>query len=109
MKDDLIYVRHILDAIEKIERYLNGASYESFLDNEMMIDAIVRELEIVGEAAGNLSEEFQKKYPELPFDEMIGMRNRLIHEYFGVDTDIVWKTCVNDLKELKKLIKKVVM
>lgn len=104
MKNELVYLRHIIDAVEKIERYLADTSYKSFSENDMLIDAVVRELEIIGEAAGNISTSFHKKYPEVPWSKMIGMRNRLIHEYFGVNKKVVWETCITDLKELKKLI-----
>jgi uncharacterized protein with HEPN domain len=106
MKDDLVYHQHILlESIDKIERYLKDTSFESFMFNDMQIDAVVRELEIIGEAANNVSEQFQSEHPAVPWSEMVGMRNRLIHEYFGVNTKIVWETCQSDLKDLKKFIK----
>jgi uncharacterized protein with HEPN domain len=106
MKDDLVYLQHILlESIDKIERYLKDTSFESFMFNDMQIDAVVRELEIIGEAANNVSEQFQSEHPAVPWSEMVGMRNRLIHEYFGVNTKIVWETCQSDLKDLKKFIK----
>ena len=65
---------------------------------------VVRELEIIGEAAKNVSETYRKKHQKIQWNEMIGMRNRLIHEYFGLNKSIVWETCESDLKELKKQI-----
>lgn len=106
MRNDKVYLQHIVDAIAKIETYLKGASFESFSKNEMMVDAVVRELEIIGEAANNISEGFKEDHPPIPWDEMIGMRNRLIHEYFGVNKKIVWETCQTDLKELEFQLKK---
>lgn len=108
MKDDLVYLQHILESIDKINRYLKDTSYDSFMFNDMQVDAVVRELEVIGEAANNVSEQFKAKHLNLPWREMVGMRNRLIHEYFGVNTKIVWETCQSDLKELKNLIKPLV-
>jgi uncharacterized protein with HEPN domain len=104
MKDDQVYLRHILDAIEKIETYLGGQTYESFSNNDMMIDAVVRGLEIVGEATSHLSNQLRASHPEIPWRDAIDMRNFLIHEYFGVRTHVVWDTCKEDLPKLKKLI-----
>ena len=70
----------------------------------MMVDAVVKELEIIGEAANNLSPEFQQAHPEIPFRDIIDMRNFLIHEYFGINTKTVWDTCKNDLPPLKEII-----
>lgn len=71
-----------------------------------MIDAAIRELEVIGEAAYNVGDEFQREHPDIPWDKMKGMRNRLIHEYFGVNIKIVWETCNNDLPNLKERIEK---
>jgi len=70
----------------------------------MAIDAVTRQFEIIGEAAGNVSADFQEAHSHVPWSKAIGMRNRLIHEYFGVNKKIVWQTCKKDLKELKKQI-----
>ena len=71
----------------------------------MTIDAVVRNLEIIGEAANNIPEETTDKYPEIPWREMISMRNKVLHEYFGVDEEILWQTITNDLPPLKKQLK----
>ena len=107
MKEDNIYLRHILEAIESIEEYLKGFNYESFSKDKKTIDAVVRELEIIGEASNNLSEEFRKDNSQIPFRDIIDMRNVLTHEYFGVNTKIVWDTCKIDLPSLKEVIKNV--
>ena len=104
MKDDQVYLRHILDAVEKIETYLGSQTYEFFSNNDMMIDAVVRELEIVGEATSHLSNQLRASHPEIPWRDAIDMRNFLIHGYFGVRTRVVWDTCKEDLPKLKKLI-----
>jgi len=105
MKDDKVYLRHILDAVEQIETYITGQTYESFSSNNMMIDAVVRELEIVGEATNHLSNLLRESHPEIPWRDAIDMRNILIHEYFGVRTNLVWDTCKEDLPKLKSLVK----
>lgn len=104
MKDDQVYLRHILDAVEKIETYLAGQTYKSFSNNNMIIDAVVRELEIIGEATNHLSDLLRENHPEIPWRDAIDMRNILIHEYFGVRTHLVWDTCKEDLPKLKKFI-----
>ena len=104
MKNDSIYLRHILEAIEKIERYLADVSYEAFIKNDMMVDAVVRELEIIGQAARNVSIKVKEQHPQIPWNKAIGMRNFLIHEYFGVNRKIIWETCKTDLSILKNLL-----
>lgn len=106
MKRNEIYLQHIAEAIGKIEKYIKDENYDSFSGKDFMIDAVIRELEIIGEAAYNVGGEFQEKNFDIPWDKMKGMRNRLIHEYFGVNTKIIWETCKKDLPELKKLISK---
>lgn len=104
MKKDSVYLEHILDAIKIIEGYIENMSYEEFRENRMAVDAVIRELAVIGEAANNLSEEFVKNNPDLPFRDAIDMRNFLIHEYFSVNIQLVWETAKNDLPELKKFI-----
>ena len=104
MRNNRAYLSHIQEAIESIEEYLENVTYHKFTSSKMIIDAVVRELEIVGEASNNLSDEFRKKHPEILWRKMKNMRNFLIHEYFGVNTKIVWSTCKEDLPKLKKLI-----
>lgn len=104
MKSDTTYLEHILEAINSIESYIGDLDYEAFKNNKMAIDAVIRELEIVGEASNNLSDKFKKDNPEMPHRDAIDMRNFLAHEYFGVNTKIVWKTCKNNLPALKKFV-----
>ena len=102
MKNNLIYLRHIEESIESIFDFVGKAEYEDFSNNRMMVSAVVRELEIIGEAANNMSQEFRDSHPEIPWRDMIEMRNVLIHEYFGVIVETVWKTIQKDLPPLKK-------
>jgi uncharacterized protein with HEPN domain len=107
-KDDTVYLHHILDAIGLIEEYSKGMSENEFLANSMAHDAVVRQIEIIGEAARNVSDEFRKKHRTLPWIKMIGIRNKIIHEYFNVNYAIVWDTINDDLPGLKKSIKKII-
>ncbi len=106
-KDDTVYLLHILDAIDLIIQYTKGMSENEFLSNSMAHDAVVRQLEIIGEAARNVSDEFQAKHRQLPWIKMIGIRNKIVHEYFNVNYSIVWDTIKDDLPLLKKSIKKI--
>jgi uncharacterized protein with HEPN domain len=101
LKDDLFYVRHILDAAAKAESYCSGLSKAGFVSNELVRDAVIRQLEIAGEAAKHVSPVFRKKYSEVPWKDMAGMRDKLIHDYFGVDVEAVWLTVREDLPKLK--------
>lgn len=105
-KDDSVYLRHIADAIELIEEYVHGLSNDQFLSQAMAKDAVVREIEIIGEAANNISDEYQIHHPEVPWGKMIGIRNKIVHEYFNVNFSIVWDTVQDDLPILKEAVKK---
>ena len=107
MKPDHVYLSHMRDAITKIERYLADTDYEAFTANDMMIDAVIRELEIIGEAARNLSVTFVERYPDIPWTRIKRMRNILIHEYFGVNLKVVWDTSHSNLPQLKAFIQSV--
>lgn len=105
MKSDQVYLQHILEAIEHIEGYLEDLSYADFMSRVLHQDAVVRRIEIIGEATSKLSQTFRKENPELlPYTLMIAMRNKLIHEYFGLDLDVIWRTCQSELPKIKKII-----
>lgn len=106
-KDDAIFLKHILESIELIEQYTHNVTMEQFLDNPQMQDAIIRRFEIIGEATKNISSTIRTTHPDIPWKSMAGIRDILIHEYFGVDLDEIWDTCMNDLPILKEQIKKI--
>jgi uncharacterized protein with HEPN domain len=101
MKDDTVYLKHIADAITQIERYLHEMSFEEFTTNRMLQDAVVRQLEIIGEASRNLPEDFCRLHPEVPWSQIVGMRNRIAHDYLNVDMEIVWDIVSHDVPILK--------
>ncbi len=100
-------LRHILEAIEKIERYLQGYDKQTFQTDEKTQDAVVRQMEIIGEAATNLTRDLRSKNPQVAWQFATAMRNRLIHGYFEVDAEIVWDTTQKDLPILKKQIEEI--
>ena len=106
-KDYLPYLNHILDSIKDIEAHIKSFSKKKFLSSVKTQDAVVRKLEIIGEATKHIPSNLRKKYPEIPWKQIAGMRDRLIHVYFDVDLDLVWKILKTDLPKLKKQIEKI--
>ncbi|MBU0907098.1 MAG: DUF86 domain-containing protein [Nanoarchaeota archaeon] len=104
-RESLIFVEHILESIKDIENFIKGVSRESFMKNKEKQSAVVRQIEIIGEASKNLPENFKEKYPEISWKEIIGSRDKIIHHYFGVDLGIVWEIVTINLLTLKKQIK----
>jgi uncharacterized protein with HEPN domain len=104
--DDTARLGHIYDPICRVETYISEIDKSTFLSNGMMQDAIVRQIEIIGEATRHISEELQEKHPELHWFEMRGIRNKIVHDYLEINTDIIWDTVQNDLPALKPMIRK---
>jgi len=100
-----LYIDDIQESIEKIEEYTEGITLEEFLKNTQIQDAVLRRLEIIGEAVRNLPDDFKKKHSGIPWNMISGMRNIVAHEYFGVNVKRVWKTIEKDIPELKNKIK----
>ncbi len=101
------YLQHILESIGHIQDDLRDIKVEQFLTNRMRQSAVIRELEIVGEAAGKLEEEFKVSHPNIPWRQIIGMRNRLTHEYWDVDLVKIYNVCTGEILDLQKEILKV--
>ncbi len=99
-----LYIEDIKSSIEKIESYVKGLNFDEFVRDNMAVDAVVRNLTVIGEAAKNIPEEIKIKNPDIAWDEAISMRNKITHEYFGVDEEILWKTIIEDLPVLKAQI-----
>jgi len=103
---DITYLGDVLDAIKRIEGYLRRVDKEDFQKNLMMQDAVMHQIEIIGEASNNVSEEFQERHLELSWMEMRAIRNKIVHDYREVNLNVIWDTAKNDLPPLKKLIRK---
>lgn len=104
---DKARLKHILDAINEIEDYIDDVGFSDFETNSMMKNASIRQLEIIGEASSRISNELKSEYPLINWKDIIGFRNIIIHQYFGIDEKIVWDILKNDLPILKKLIRKI--
>jgi len=99
-----LFLEDILEAMNKIERFIKGLTRDQFEKNEVVIDAVIRNIEIIGEAAKNIPEDIRAKNPAIPWNRMIGLRNIAIHEYFGVDLNIIWEIITKNLPETKPKI-----
>lgn len=106
MKEDGVYIQHIIESIQKINEYIKNTDKNKFLSNSMIQDAVIRQIEIIGEAAKNISSSTKKKNEIIPWKDISGMRDKLIHGYFGVDLDAVWKTVKKDIPILEREILK---
>lgn len=97
MKEDRIYVLHILTAISDIKEFTEGMNKSDFLENKMAEHAVVRNIEVIGEASKHLSAEFREKHKDVPWKDIIKMRNKVTHFYFGINYNIVWKVVKRDI------------
>ena len=109
MRDFQVYLEDIIDAVDSIEEYTSELTYEAFVKDKKTIDAVVRNFEIIGEASKHTPEKVRMEYPSVPWRDMAGMRDRLIHGYFGVNLDVVWKTIRERLPKVKPLLEEVLV
>lgn len=107
-KNSLIYINHIKDCISRIKSYTEGMEESSFLENSLIQDAVIRNFEIIGEATKHLSNEFRDKYPKIEWKKIAGLRDKLIHDYIGVDLWAVWGIVENVLPELEDSINNII-
>ena len=103
----LDYLNDILDSIADIKEFVMEMSYENFIEDKKTIKAVIRSLEVIGEAANKIPVDVRESYPEIPWQEIIDMRNKLIHEYFGIDIDIIWQTIEDDINPLEETANKI--
>ena len=99
-----LFFEDTIDAMNKIESYIKDLDYDSFSQNNMIIDAVVRNLEIIGEAVKNIPDNIIDKYPDIPWKRMIGLRNIVIHTYFGIDLENIWKIVTENIPDVKPKI-----
>jgi len=102
----IMYLEDILSGMSRIAEYIEGYDFEKFKKDYKTVDAVIRNFEVIGEAARNLPTEIKKKHPEVPWKEMYALRNRISHEYFGVDYEIIWDVATNYLPENRLQIEK---
>jgi uncharacterized protein with HEPN domain len=100
------YLQDVLDAVNDIERFVGDMTYEQFIKDRKTLNAVVRSIEVIGEASKKLPEDLKAKNCELPWKEIAGMRDKLIHAYFGMDTETIWQTVKENLPPLKQAIKR---
>lgn len=106
-RDWKLRIEDILEAIERIEQYTAGYGFEQWQQDQKTIDAVIRNFEIIGEAAKHVPSHVQTLFPDVPWGKMKGIRNLLIHEYFGVDAEVIWKTVQEDLPGLESHLVKI--
>ena len=107
-KDPIYFLKDIENSLLKIFRYTDDIDFDRFMTNDMLKDAIERNFEIIGEAVKKLPAEFREKYPHIPFRQVAGMRDKLIHDYFGIDYQIIWKTIKDKLPIFYSNIKDII-
>jgi len=104
VKDDRVYLQHIRDALDDIEAY-TSAGREAFFAERMRQDATLRKLQVIGEAVKKLSEDTKSRQPQVPWKQIAGIRDKVIHEYFGINLEIVWGVVTSDLPSLRRAIR----
>jgi len=102
-----LFIKDIVDCIKKIERFMGSIKFEEFVKDDKTSDAVVRELEVIGEAVKSIPAKIRENHPEIPWSDMARMRDKIIHFYFGIDYEIVWKVIKERLPKIKQDIKKV--
>ena len=102
-----LLLNDMLDGIDRVEQYTEGMSFDAFSNDQKSIDAVVRNLEIIGEAANRLPDDFKERHSSVEWYKVVGLRNRIIHEYFGIDLQIIWQIVHSDLPSLRQSLSQI--
>jgi uncharacterized protein with HEPN domain len=108
IRDFKLFLDDIIEALEKIEEYTRDIDFNTFSKDSKTIDAVIRNFEILGEATKQIPENIKSRYSEVPWKEMAGMRDKLVHAYFGIDTSVLWETITKRIPGLKKQIQEII-
>lgn len=109
LRDEIVFLEDILECIDKIADYISNVNEKEFKYNHEKQDAVIRRIEIIGEAVKRISKNTKEDYPNVPWREMAGMRDVVVHGYFGVTIELVWRVATKDIPELRELIEKIIM
>jgi uncharacterized protein with HEPN domain len=109
MRPEKLYLTDILEASQSIARFIAGVNFAEFEQNEMMHSAVLQKLMVIGKAAGHLPEDFTKRFPDIPWRDIVGFRNIAVHEYFAIHWDIAWVTATEEIPVLKAQIEKILI
>ena len=104
-KDNSVYIEHMLDAIYRIDEYVE--SKELFYDSRLVQDAVVRNLQVMAESSQRLSKDIKNKFTDIPWDDISGFRNVLVHDYLGIDLDVIWSVVEQELPKLEKILNEI--
>lgn len=104
-REFILYLEDMLQSMERINEYLGDLDFRKFKINYLVVDAIIRNFEIIGEASKNIPNDIQKKYPKIPWRKMVGLRNLIAHEYFGIDYEMIWEIAKNNLPQNRNDLK----
>ena len=107
-RDEMLYLRHVLDAMDTVKEYLQGVNEEKFKNTRLIQDGVIRQIEIIGEAVRHVSKDIRKTYPEIPWQDVAGMRDKLIHDYIGVNYTIVWDVVKNKIPEIQVIVAQII-
>jgi len=108
MRDYSLYLNDILNAMDSIEKFVEGLDIESFKQDDKTSSAVIRKFEIIGEATKQISQDIKRRHPEVSWKDMAGMRDKLIHIYFGIDYELVWKTIKQRIPKIKPVIRNII-
>ena len=106
--DNIVFLKHIKDSGNKCLQFTEGYDFKMFSTDEKTISSVLREISVIGEAARRTTDQFREKHPEIPWEKIFAMRNRVVHDYLGVQLDIVWQTLQEDIPELLKIVKEII-